>query len=132
MCVSSPRTLTSLLPEPMRPRLGANKFVLIRQFRREMGTTPRSYRNLLRVERARELLARGVTATEIASVLGFADQAHFSRRFKRVVGLTRAPTRAACAERRLGHHGSESRSSARERKRRRFAKRLTQRVQRAA
>lgn len=68
--------------------VGANKFVLIRQFRRETGTTPHSYRNLLRIERARELLARGAASAEIAGDLGFADQAHFSRRFKHVVGVT--------------------------------------------
>jgi AraC-like DNA-binding protein len=79
--------------------VGANKFVLIRQFRRETGTTPHSYRNLLRIERARELLARGAAAAEIASDLGFADQAHFSRRFKRVVGLT--PSSYARATRRM-------------------------------
>jgi hypothetical protein len=61
--------------------------------------TPHSYRNLLRIERARELLARGAAAAEIASDLGFADQAHFSRRFKRVVGLT--PSSYARATRRM-------------------------------
>jgi AraC-like DNA-binding protein len=74
--------------EHLAAEVGANKFVLIRQFRRATGTTPYSYRNLLRIERARSLLARGLGAAEVASSLGFADQAHFSRRFKRVVGMT--------------------------------------------
>ncbi|MET0387416.1 MAG: AraC family transcriptional regulator [Polyangiales bacterium] len=67
--------------------VGVNKFVLIRRFRAETGTTPHRYRTLVRVERAREQLARGTPLIEVAHALGFADQAHFSRTFKRVMGL---------------------------------------------
>ncbi|HET6337105.1 MAG TPA: helix-turn-helix domain-containing protein [Polyangiales bacterium] len=34
------------------------------------------------------VLARGVPMVEVAHELGFADQAHFSRVFKRVLGVT--------------------------------------------
>jgi AraC-like DNA-binding protein len=68
--------------------LGANKFVLVRSFRKLTGTTPYQYRTLLRVERARELLALGVSPGEAAAIAGFADQPHMTRSFKRVFGLT--------------------------------------------
>jgi AraC-like DNA-binding protein len=78
---------------------GLNKFTLLRQFRRSLGTTPHAYLILLRIERARGLLARGVPAVEAAALSGFADQAHMTRQFKRLVGLT--PTAYARAARTL-------------------------------
>lgn len=65
----------------------ANKFVLIRGFRRALGTTPHHYLVRLRVERARTLLGAGMPPAEVAAKLCFADQGHFSRAFKAVVGL---------------------------------------------
>jgi AraC-like DNA-binding protein len=62
---------------------GVSRFVLVRYFRRELGTTPHAWLLQLRVERA-----RGMAATAVAADTGFADQAHFSRVFKRIVGLT--------------------------------------------
>lgn len=67
---------------------GANRFVLVRHFRHKLGITPYAYLLQLRVGRARRLLARGVSAVEVAWRAGFADQAHMSRHFKRVFGLS--------------------------------------------
>jgi AraC-like DNA-binding protein len=69
---------------------GANKFVLVRGFRRALGTTPHAYLVALRVDRARALLARGVPPAEAAAATGFADQSHLGRHFKRALGLTPA------------------------------------------
>jgi AraC-like DNA-binding protein len=66
---------------------GINKFVLIRQFKRRFGTTPHRFLVSLRVERARSLLAAGTAPVEVAASLGFADQGHFGRHFKRLVGI---------------------------------------------
>jgi Helix-turn-helix domain len=41
----------------------------------------------VRIERARERLARGHDLWRVALDLGFADQPHFTRTFKRVVGI---------------------------------------------
>lgn len=60
-----------------------------RAFRKSMGRPP--YRLLLstRLERARRLLdAQGASLTDVALRLGFADQAHFTRLFKREFSVT--------------------------------------------
>ena len=50
---------------------------------RWLGVTPRELQTLVRVRRAKELLALGVTASEVASRAGFADQAQLTRHFSR-------------------------------------------------
>jgi AraC-like DNA-binding protein len=68
--------------------LATNKFVLLRAFRKLTGTTPYRYRTLVRIAHAKELLARGASPAEVSAVLGFSDQAHLSRSFKRTYGVT--------------------------------------------
>jgi AraC-like DNA-binding protein len=68
--------------------VGANKFVLLRQFKRELGVTPRQYAVLVRLARAREELARGAHIAEVAARWGFADQAHLTRQFRSAFGVT--------------------------------------------
>jgi AraC-like DNA-binding protein len=67
-----------------------NKFVLVRAFRRAFGTTPHAYLMAVRLERARALLAAGMRSADASATTGFADQAHFSRWFKRRYGVTPA------------------------------------------
>jgi len=64
-----------------------NQFALLRAFRAETGLPPHAYLNQLRVRRARLLLDNGVNAADVAAQVGFADQAHLTRHFKRVVGV---------------------------------------------
>jgi len=68
--------------------VGSNRFVLLREFRKKFGLPPHAFVLRLRVDRARSLLARGEPITGVAQLLGFADQSHLSRVFKRVVGLS--------------------------------------------
>ena len=67
---------------------GMSPFHLSRLFRRSMGLPPHAYQNHLRVQKAKALLAAGQPGDEVAAELGFADQSHFIRQFKRQVGLT--------------------------------------------
>jgi AraC-like DNA-binding protein len=67
---------------------GANKFVLLRRFKRELGTTPHAYLVALRIDRARALLGQGTPPVEVAAALGFADQSHFTRAFRANLGIT--------------------------------------------
>ncbi|WP_460942138.1 helix-turn-helix domain-containing protein [Okibacterium endophyticum] len=51
------------------------------------------YATLVRIERAasaRRLLIRGAKASEAAAAAGFADQAHLTREFRRLVGIAPA------------------------------------------
>jgi AraC-like DNA-binding protein len=63
-------------------------FHLLRVFRKETGITPHAYQIQLRVEKAKRLLRDRFTIAEAAHAAGFFDQAHFSKQFKRYVGVT--------------------------------------------
>jgi AraC-like DNA-binding protein len=64
-----------------------SQFALLRAFRAETGLPPHAYLNQQRVRRARTLLDSGLSAADVAAQVGFADQAHLTRHFKRVVGV---------------------------------------------
>lgn len=67
--------------------LGRTAF--IRQFKASTGQTPHQYVMLARVRRACEMLERTrLPLSDIAYACGFADQAHMSTSFKRLVGVT--------------------------------------------
>jgi AraC-like DNA-binding protein len=66
---------------------GLSQFALLRAFRGATGLPPHAYLNQLRVRQARLLLDGGRPAAEVAALTGFADQAHLTRHFKRVVGV---------------------------------------------
>lgn len=59
----------------------------LRSFRDTLGLPPHKYLLQVRVERAKELLQCGETIADIAARLGFSDQSHLTRQFKRVFGV---------------------------------------------
>jgi signal transduction histidine kinase/DNA-binding LacI/PurR family transcriptional regulator/AraC-like DNA-binding protein len=60
---------------------------LTRCFRQELGMTLVAYLNRYRVRKAKQLLEEGMSVTETALAVGFASPSHFSRLFKREVGV---------------------------------------------
>jgi AraC-like DNA-binding protein len=62
-------------------------------YRRATGLPPHAWLAQERVGRARRLLESGHRPAEVAVAVGFADQAHLNRWFKRVVGVTPAEYR---------------------------------------
>jgi AraC family transcriptional regulator len=69
--------------------VGVHPVHLARAFRKWYHCSVGDYVRRLRIEFAcREISASDVPLVEIASEAGFADQAHFSRTFKRCMGLT--------------------------------------------
>jgi AraC-like DNA-binding protein len=62
-------------------------FHLLRAFREQVGIPPHAYHIQRRVEQAKGLLAAGWSCVDVALTVGFADQSHFSRNFKRITGV---------------------------------------------
>jgi AraC family transcriptional regulator len=69
---------------------GLSPFHFARLFKRATGFPPHEYQLQLRIARAREMLCSqpGKNIAEIACELGFSDESHFRRHFKRIVGTT--------------------------------------------
>jgi AraC family transcriptional regulator len=68
-----------------------SSFHLARLFKQSLGVAPHQYLIQLRVNSARWLLSAGSgerSLAEVASAVGFADQSHLTRHFKRATGLT--------------------------------------------
>ncbi|MEU9346424.1 AraC family transcriptional regulator [Streptomyces sp. NPDC048278] len=73
--------------------LGLSRYQLLRAFRTTMGVPPYAWLAQYRVDRARGLLEAGLRPAEAATLVGFADQAHLTRWFRRVMGVTPAAYR---------------------------------------
>jgi len=74
---------------------GLSESHLVRSFKRRYGMTPHAFLVDRRIQRARHELRRGRPIAEVAASLGFADQAHLQRTFRRVVATTPGHYRAA-------------------------------------
>jgi AraC-like DNA-binding protein len=57
-------------------------------FRQQFGSSPYRYLCGLRIQRAQALLLAGVPGSVVAAEVGFFDQSHFARHFKRFCGMT--------------------------------------------
>jgi AraC-like DNA-binding protein len=80
--LTDPPTLAALAADA-----GISPFSLLRAFRAETGLPPHAYLNQRRVRAARVLLGQGTRPADVAALVGFADQAHLTRHFKRIVGV---------------------------------------------
>jgi AraC-like DNA-binding protein len=67
---------------------GVSRFHLVSAFRKRYGLPPHAFQLAVRIEKAKSMLADGMTGTEIAHALGFADHAHLIRQFKRSHGVS--------------------------------------------
>ena len=63
-------------------------YALIRAYKRMFALTPVQHQMAFRVDAACELLANGANASDAAAELGFSDQAHLTREFKKRIGCT--------------------------------------------
>ncbi len=66
--------------------LSVSRFATV--FRQQVGLSPYRYLCRLRVRRAQTLLLAGVPGSVVAAEVGFFDQSHLARHFKRVCGMT--------------------------------------------
>lgn len=76
---------------------GTDRFSLTRVFKAAFGLPPHSYLIQPRLARARRMLALGISPADTAAELGFADQSHLGRWFRRAYRLTPAYYRKHCS-----------------------------------
>jgi AraC-like DNA-binding protein len=69
---------------------GLSPYHLNRSFCRKIGMPPHAYQLHVRIARAKSALRTGSSIARVALATGFADQSHFTRVFKRLVGDTPA------------------------------------------
>jgi AraC-like DNA-binding protein len=79
-----------------------SRFHLARSFAQQFGLPPHAYQIHLRVKHACRLLRTGMPCVQVASSTGFADQSHFARHFKRIMGV--APSVYASLPKALRSH----------------------------
>ncbi|HEU4742009.1 MAG TPA: AraC family transcriptional regulator [Meiothermus sp.] len=91
--VSQPVTL-----EELSRVSGLSRFHLVRAFRQHTGLPPHLYQLQLRIEEAKVRLRGPESLAQIALEVGFTDQAHFTKAFKRIVGVTPGAYRNARRE----------------------------------
>jgi AraC-like DNA-binding protein len=88
-------------------RIGCSRRHLIAGFRRQVGVTPKTAARILRFERTARTLRDGRPASlaRIAATCGYHDQAHMTREFRALAGITPAGFRAAALPGFLGIPG---------------------------
>lgn len=74
--------------------VSVSPFHLLRMFRRTTGLSPHAYLLHVRIERAKQCLRQGMPIASAAAEVGFVDQSHFTKSFKRVVGVSPGQYRA--------------------------------------
>ncbi len=67
---------------------GLSRFHFLKAFTAQFGLTPHAYQIHLRIERSLPLLRQGMSLTQVAETMGFNDQSHYIRHFKRIMGVT--------------------------------------------
>jgi len=71
-------------------------FQALRRFKASYGITPHRYLTNVRLFKAQSLLSDGLALADVAGTCGFADQAHLTRWYKRIYGITPGKYAAAC------------------------------------
>ena len=74
--------------EELASHSGLSPYHFLREFRKQYGMPPHSYQLQQRINEAKRLLAKGTSIADTAMQVGFADQSHFTRKFKALVGTT--------------------------------------------
>jgi AraC-like DNA-binding protein len=67
---------------------GSSPFHLARAFTAHFGLPPHAYLNNVRVTNAKRMIRAGTALAAVAYAVGYCDQSHLNRRFKKIVGVT--------------------------------------------
>lgn len=76
-----------------------SKFHFIRLFKTTYNVTPHQYLTVVRLEKARLLLQKGIAVSAVCYAVGFDSVSSFTGLFKRIVGLTPSAYRQQQANR---------------------------------
>jgi AraC-like DNA-binding protein len=79
---------TDLTLSTLADVVSLSPYYFARAFEREVGLPPHTYLEGVRIRKAREFLDRGETLVSAALLVGYSDQSHLTRRFKRFLGFT--------------------------------------------
>ncbi|REG50395.1 MULTISPECIES: AraC family transcriptional regulator [unclassified Paraburkholderia] len=90
--------------------LSVSRFATV--FRQQYGSSPYRYLCGLRIQRAQTLLLEGVPGSVVATEVGFFDQSHFGRHFKRCCGMTPSMFIARAAANAARHGGASAANGA--------------------
>jgi AraC-like DNA-binding protein len=82
------RAASPIRLEDLAALAGMSAFRTLRVFEQFVGMPPHAYLTQIRVARARRLLAQRTPLAQVAALVGFYDQSHLTRHFKRIVGVT--------------------------------------------
>ena len=72
----------------MSQKVNISSYHLIRKFSSENGLTPHKFQMQCRIRKAQELLREGHRVIDVAHMVGFCDQSHLDRVFRKQVGIT--------------------------------------------
>jgi AraC-like DNA-binding protein len=81
--------------EQLAATSGVPPFQLLRAFQQSVGLTPHAYQAQTRIREACQMLRSPCPLADIAITTGFADQAHLTRTFKAIMGVTPGQYRVA-------------------------------------
>ena len=82
------RASTPVRLEELAEMAEMSAFRTLRVFEQSTGMPPHAYLTQVRIARARRLLAQRIPPAQVAALVGFYDQSHLTRHFKRIVGIT--------------------------------------------
>lgn len=72
----------------MSEKVHVSSYHMIRKFASENGLTPHKFQLQCRIRKAQELLEKGMKVCDVATAVGFCDQSHLDRVFKKQLGIS--------------------------------------------
>lgn len=74
--------------EELSKEIFISKYYMIRMFKDRTGLTPHCFHIQNRIRKAQQLLQQGWKVIDVAAEMGFYDQSHFDKAFRKIVGIS--------------------------------------------
>lgn len=79
---------TNLTLDDLASNVSMSKYHFLRVFKQHLGITPHRYILTQKIDKARDKIINGSTISQASFEVGFSDQSHFTRNFKKLYGYT--------------------------------------------